>query len=333
MKDYKIRRMDGERVLILGGMGAIGSNLAHKITTLGAKVTIYDSFMEGTGANPINIKEIKDLVDVVKGDIRDIKPLTKAVKDKTIIFNCAAQVSHLVSMQDPFLDIDINCIGHINVLESCRKVNDSAKIIYTGTRGQNGEALYNPIDEDHPDNPIDIYGANKLASELYHFVYHKAYGIWTTSLRLTNTYGPRAQMNNPQHSIVNWLISKVLLDEEITVFEPGTQLRDINYMQDVIDALILASQNKKANGEMFLLGSGQGIEFVDLAKLIIEIAGAGKYRKVPWPEDRKTIETGSVVINYSKINKLLGWHPKTMPEEGIKKTISFYKRNFNSYFK
>lgn len=332
MNNYEIRRMDGERVLILGGMGSIGSNLAHKIVTLGAKVTIYDNFMKGTGANPMNIKEIKDSVDVVKGDIRDIKPLTNVVKDKTIIFNCAAQVSHVLSMKDPFLDIDINCIGHINVLESCRKVNDSAKIVYTGTRGQSGAALYSPIDENHPDNPPDVYCADKLASELYHFVYHRTYGMSATSLRLTNTYGPRAQMSHSGHSIVNWIIGRAMLGETIPVFEPGTQLRDINYMDDVIDALVLASQNNKSNGQMFLVGSGKGIDFLSLVKMIVKITGKGSYKITSWPKERKNIETGSVVVDYSKINKMLGWHPKTMPEEGIKKTISFYKRNFNDYF-
>jgi len=333
MNDYEIKRMDGENVLILGGMGAIGSNIAHKIIPLGAKVTIYDNFMEGTGANPFNIHEIKDKLELVKGDIRNFNSLSKVIKDKSIIFNCAAQVSHLLSMQDPFLDIDINCLGHINVLECCRKFNDSAKIIYTGTRGQNGEALYNPINEDHPDNPTDIYGANKLASELYHFVYHKAYGMWATSLRLTNTYGPRAQMINTGHSIINWIISQAMLGKTIPVFEPGTQLRDINYMEDAVDALILSSQNNKSNGQMFLLGSGKGIAFLNLVDTIVKIAGKGSYELTQWPKERKNIETGSVVVDYSKINKMLGWYPKTMPEEGIKKTISFYKRNFNDYFK
>jgi len=332
MEDYTIKRMDGERVLILGGLGGIGSNIAQDAVNLGAEVTVYDSLMEGTGTNIHNIKNIKEKVEVIKDDIRDFKSLSKAVKGKNIIFNCAGQVSHILSMKDPFLDIDINCTGQINVLESCRKFNDQAKIIFTGTRGQTGIPQYSPIDENHPDNPTDIYGANNLAAEFYHLIYHKAYGMWTTSLRLTNTYGPRAKMNSPQHSIINWLISKAMLDEEIPVYKPGTQLRDINYMQDVVDALILASQNHNANGQKFFLGSGKGVTFVDIINSIIRIAKKGSYKLVEWPKDREKIETGSVIVDYSKINKILGWYPKTSLEEGITKSLSFYKENFDDYF-
>lgn len=323
---YNLKRMDGEKVLILGGMGAIGSNIAHKTVQLGADVTIYDNFMEGSGANLLNIKEIKGNVNIIRGDIRDINSLNKVVKDKNVIFNCAAQVSHVLSMQNPFLDIDINCLGQINVLEACRRFNDSAKIVYTGTRAQNGAAVYSPIDENHPDNVTDIYGADKLAAELYHFIYHKAYGLWTTSLRLTNTYGPRAQMSHAQHSIVNWIISNAMSGKNIPVFEPGTQLRDILYMDDAVDSLLLASQDDRSNGEMFVVGSGKGIPFIEIVKSAIKISGTGSYDLVPWPKERKAIETGSVVLSYSKINKLLGWHPKTSSEEGIKKTIDFYRQ-------
>ncbi|MBI4149344.1 GDP-mannose 4,6-dehydratase [Candidatus Woesearchaeota archaeon] len=328
---YRINRMDGEEVLILGGMGAVGSNLAHQAVSLGARVTIFDNFMEGTGANPANIKEIKDQLAIIRGDIRNLDALSQAVRGKSIIFNCAAQVNHILSMQNPFLDIDINCMGQINVLEACRRHNDAARIVYTGTRGQSGAALYSPIDEQHPDNPTDVYGADKLASEWYHLLYHKHYGIWTTSLRMTNTYGPRAQIIHPTYSIINWVIGKAILNQEITVFKPGTQLRDTNYMQDAVDALFLAAQNKSANGEMFVLGSGQGIPFIELVKLIISIAGTGTYKLVDWPADRRNIETGSVILNHGKIKAMLGWEPKTPLEEGIRKTIDFYRLNFNEY--
>jgi len=332
MKEYQIKRMDDEDVLILGGMGAIGSNIAHSMVRLGAKVTIFDNMMEGTGANPANIKEIKDKIKFVKGDIRDFEELKKVIKNKRIIYNCAAQVSHVLSMENPFLDIDINCRGQINVLECCRRCNDSAKIVYTGTRSQFGIPQMNPLTEECIDSPVDVYSANKLASELYHLIYYNAYGIKATSLRMTNTYGPRAQMRNPTYNFVNWLIAKAIMNEELTVFEPGTQVRDLNYVDNAIDAIILASQNERTSGEVYLVGSGNGISIIELAKIIVEIAKSGKVKIVPYPKNRKSAEVGDVVIDYSKIKKATGWFPKTSIREGIKKTINFYRKRFNEYF-
>jgi len=331
MNNYQLKKMDGEEVLILGGMGSIGSNIAHSVIKLGANITIFDNLTENTGANMANIKEIKDRVTFIKGDIRDFDVLKKVVKDKNIIYNCAAQVNHVLSMQNPFLDIDVNCIGQINVLESCRQFNDSAKIVFTATRSQHGASKIIPLTEECVDNPPDIYSANKLGGELYHIIYYNTYGIKTTSLRLTNTYGPRAQLNNPGYNVINWLIGKALQDEDLTIYKPGTQLRDINYVQDVVDAMILASQSNKSNGEVYLVGSGKGTKLIDLAHIIVKIVGTGRVTLVPWPKERRSMETGSIIINYSKINKDLNWYPKTSVEEGIKKTIDFYKKRHSDY--
>jgi UDP-glucose 4-epimerase len=332
MKDYKIKDMKEKEVLILGGMGAIGSNIAHTSVELGAKVTIFDNMMEGTGANPANIKEIKNDIKFVKGDIRNFEELKEVIKNKAVIFNCAAQVNHVLSMQNPFLDIDINCKGQINVLEACRKFNDSAKMIYAGTRSQFGIPQKIPLDENCLDNPTDIYSVNKIAGELYHWIYHNSYGLKTVSLRLTNTYGPRAQTNNPGYNVVNWMIGRSMLNQDLTIFKPGAQLRDLIYSQDAVDALILASQSKKCEGEVFVVGCGKGTSLVDLAKEIVKISGKGNIKLVPWPAERKAMEVGDITIDYSKIKKVLGWYPKTPMTEGLKKTIDFYRDNFSDYF-
>ncbi|MCK4669646.1 MAG: SDR family NAD(P)-dependent oxidoreductase [Nanoarchaeota archaeon] len=324
--------MDREEVLVLGGMGAIGSCLAHTLVSLGADVTIFDNMMKNTGANIANIKEIKDRVKFIKGDIRDMGELEKVIREKQIIFSCAAQVSHVLSMEDPFLDIDINCRGHIRILECCRKYNPTAKIVYTGTRSQFGATTKLPISEECLDNPTDVYSTNKLASELYHIIYHRIHGLATTSLRLTNTYGSRAQMNNPGYNVVNWLIGKAIQDEDLTVFEPGTQLRDINYVQDVVDAMILAGQREEAIGKVFLLGSGEGISLRDLSEKIVKITGTGRVKMVPWPEDRKKIEVGDIVIDFSKVREALEWVPRTSVEDGIRETVKFYRERFEDYF-
>lgn len=320
MKDYK-----DKEILITGGLGAIGSNIAVKLVGLGAKVTIIDNMLKDSGANPENIRQIKDKVKLVIGDIRNEEDVKKVVKNKAIIFNCAAQISHVASMENPYLDIDINLNGNITLLEMCRKFNDNVKIVYTGTRGQIGPLKTLPADERHQDNPTDIYGVNKLTAEHYHLIYYNTYGLRTTSLRLVNTYGPRAQIDDPRHSIVNWLIGRAIKNETITVYKPGTQKRDCNYVMDAVDALLLAGANEKSNGKAYNLGSGKPIEFINLAKKIIEISGSGNWKLVPWPKERKGIEVGDSFLSYEKIKRDLGWEPKTILEDGIRETVKFYR--------
>lgn len=331
MQEYNIKRMDGQRVLITGGLGFIGSNLAHHLVKLGANVTLYDALLPQYGGNLVNIQEIKDKVVDVRADMRDFNKLTEHVKNQDVIFNCAAQVSHVGSMTDPYTDIDINCTGTINLLEAARKFNDDVKIVYTGTRSQVGRMEYSPIDEKHPEFPPDIYSANKSVAEKYHLIYYKAYGIPTTSLRLSNTYGPRAQIRHKGYGIINYLIRMAILNEVITVYEPGTQTRDCIYVDDVVNSMILTAQSSNSNGEVFFVGSGKDVTFVDLVKLIVKVAGSGEWRFVPWPSERKSIEVGDISLNIEKIRRSLGWHPKTSLEEGLKTTIEFYRDRVHNY--
>ncbi|MEM3399507.1 MAG: SDR family NAD(P)-dependent oxidoreductase [Candidatus Micrarchaeia archaeon] len=330
-KPYCLKRMEGVRALITGGLGFFGSNIAHKLVSLGADVVIYDACLDPYGWNFANIKEIRDKVKFVKGDIRDEELMEKSVSECDIIFNCAAQVSHVDSMKDPYLDLDINCRGQMTLLEACRKKNDGVKIVYAGTRGQIGVMVYSPVDENHPCMPTDVYGANKHAGELYHLLYCRVYGIKVCSIRANNTYGPRHQMKHGRYGILNWFVRKAMLGETIEVYGDGMQAREYNYIDDTVDAFILAAQSERAWGEVFLLGSGSPVKFIDMVKAVVRAVGKGSYKIVPWPKERKSIEVGDFVVSYGKIRKMLGWEPTTNLEEGLAKTVGFYKERLAEY--
>jgi len=318
-------------VLITGGLGFIGSNLAHKLVKLDANVTIVDAMIPEMGGNLYNIYEIRDRVKLNFADIRDENAMNQLVKDKDYIFNLAAQLSHTESMKDPFSDLDINCQGHLILLEACRKFNDDTKIIYTGTRAQYGKILYNPVDEKHPINPTDANGITKHACEQYHLLYYNVYGIKTTSLRLTNTYGPRHQMKHKEQGFVGWFIRQAIDNEEIKIFGDGQQVRDINYVDDVVDALLMAAIDDKVNGEVFNLG-GCPISLLNLVKLIIDAVGRGTYKLVEYPKEWKKIEIGNYIADITKIKNELGWEPKTDIKEGLIKTVKYYERNKSYYW-
>ena len=330
-KSYTLKELKDQEVLITGGLGFIGSNLAHSLIALKANVTIYDACLDPYGWNFANIKEIKDKVTFLKADTRDMDILKKHIKEKDIIFDCAAQLSHTISMENPFLDIDINVRGTLNVVEATRQVNDKAKLIYASTRGVIGKMLYSPIDENHPTNPVDINGINKLTAEKYYMLYNKIYGLNTTSIRINNTYGIRSQMKRGDYSIINWFIGLVLQNKPIPIYGDGSQTRDYNYVQDVVDAIILTAQRKESTGEIFMLGSGQETKLIDAVNLIIKLTGKGKIEKKPWPKERKNIEIGNFLVSYEKINSYLGWHPKTGLENGLRKTIQFYQQRLQDY--
>ena len=321
-----------KKVLITGGLGFLGSNLAIALVGLGAKVTIFDAMMPLYGGNFFNIESIKDKAEVIIGDIRDSVKLGEGVRGKDLIFHIAAQTSHVDSMKDPLLDIDINCRGNIIFLESCRNNNPNVKIVYTGTRGQYGKVEYAPVDEKHTLNPTDIYGANKTAGEQYHFIYSNAYGLRVCSLRVNNTYGPRHQMKHSFYGILNWFIRLAMEGKAIKVYGEGSQLRDYNYVDDVTNAFLLAGANEKANTKIYNLGSGKPIKFIDLVKKVIEATGSGSFEKIPWPEDRKMIETGDYVADFNKIKNELGWDPVIGMDEGLQRTIDFYKKYRDKYW-
>jgi len=328
---YELKEMKGKSALVTGGLGFIGSNLAHKLVSLGADVVVFDACLDPYGWNLANIEEIKEKVKFIKGNVLDLELLKKSVKDKDFIFHCAGQVSHVYSMKNPFLDLEMNCKGTLNLLEACRTNGDGMKLVYAGTCGQIGKMEYSPIDEKHPTDPMDVYGINKLACEKYFILYNKVYGMDSCSVRISYNYGPRQMVRHLDYGIFNYFVRMAIEGKEIAIYEPGTQLRDYNYVEDSIDAMILCSQSKKAFGEVFMLGSGKPIKFIDMVKSIVEATGTGSCKLVPWPKERKAIEKGDYFASFEKIKNTLGWIPKTTFSKGLKKTVEFYKKRLNEY--
>lgn len=327
--DYSVYK--NKNILITGGLGFIGSSLAYRLAEYQGNIILVDSLMPGYGGNIFNIKGIEDKVKVDKSDIRDQAGMNSLVKGQDYIFNLAGTLSHVDSMLDPFTDLQINCIGQLSILEACRKYNPKVKIIFAGTRGQYGRAKYLPVDEAHPAQPIDVNGINNLAGEQYCILYNNVYGIEAVSLRLTNTFGPRHQMKHHKQGIVNWFIRLLIEGKKIQIYGDGKQVRDINYIEDVVEAFLMAGAFKKASGEVFNLG-GAHMPLLELVKLMIKIYGRGSYELMPYPEENKKIEIGDYVADYTKITNLLGWKPRVNIEEGIKKTFEYYEKNREFYW-
>ena len=323
---------EGKNVLITGGLGFIGSTLAYRLVEYQANVLIVDSLIPEYGGNLLNIKGIEDKVKVNIADVRDNYGMSYLVKGQDIIFNLAGTLSHIDSMKDPFTDLQINCVSQLSILEACKKNNLNVKILFAGTRGQYGKAIYLPVDEKHPMNPIDVNGINNIAGEWYHILYYNAYGIKACSLRLTNTYGPRHQMKHSKQGFLNWFIRLAMDNQDITIYEPGTQKRDFNYVDDVVEAMLLAIAADKSNGEVFNLGSGEPISVNDIAQKVVEIVGSGRIKLIPYPEEKKKIEIGDYYASFTKINQTLGWNPKTPLEEGLRKAVDYYKKYKNFYW-
>ncbi|MFC1559877.1 NAD-dependent epimerase/dehydratase family protein [Candidatus Margulisiibacteriota bacterium] len=318
-------------ILITGGLGFIGSTLAHRLVDQGAKVTIVDALISDYGGNMFNIDDIKDKVSVNIADVRDEAKMSEFIKGKDTIFNLAGTLSHIDSMKDPYTDLDINCRAQLSILESCRKNNRNVKVIFAGTRGQYGKAEYLPVDEKHPQQPTDVNGINNMAGEWYHILYNNIYGIRATSLRMTNTYGPRHQMKHHKQGVINWFIRHIIDGQEIKIYGDGKQIRDLNYVDDVVEALMLAAANDISNGEVFNLG-GTPISLTDFVELAIKTAGKGSYKLIPYPPESKPIEVGDYKADHTKITKTLGWKPKVPLEEGIKKTLDYYIKNKKHYW-
>lgn len=327
-----------KNILITGGLGFIGSNLAIKLVELGADVTIIDALISQYGGNLYNIEPIKDRVKVVRGDIREKKVIDKMIKDKDIIFNLAGTLSHIDSMTDPMTDLEINCRAQLSLLESVRNYNPKVKIVFAGTRNQYGKAKYLPVDENHPQEPTDINGINNIAAEKYHLMYTSVYGIKTVSLRMTNTFGPRHQMKHPRQGVLNWFIRQILDGDVVRLYGDGKQIRDVNYIDDVVSALLIVGKSKKGWGEAYNLG-GTPISLLEFIKKTIKIVKSiqddvrhsSNIVLEPFPSDRRRIEVGDYIASWKKMKKTYGWKPIITLENGIKRTVNYYLK-FKKYY-
>lgn len=321
-----------KKVLITGGCGFIGSSLARRLISLGAKVTIVDSLIPSYGGNLRNISDIRDQVWLNISDVRDSNAMAYLIQGQDYLFNLAGQTSHIDSMADPYTDLDINAKAQLSILEVARQCNPKVRIVFASTRQLYGKPQYLPVDERHPIVPVDVNGINKLAGEGYHLLYNNVYGIKSVCLRLTNTYGPGMRVKDARQTFLGIWIKQILSGQSIQVYGDGKQLRDFNYVDDVVDAILLAASKDEAVGEIINLGASEVIGLADLANKMVEIYGAGQWGLLPFPAERKSIDIGDYYGDWKKANSILGWNPKVGLSEGLKRSLDYYKRDGAFYW-
>jgi len=320
----------GKRVLITGGLGFIGSNLARRLVDEGADVTVVDSLIPEYGGNLFNISEFADRVTVNISDVRDEHGLRYLIQGHDLLFNLAGQTGHLDSMTDPETDLEINCKAQLAILETCRKFNPDIKIVFASTRQIYGRPDYVPVDEKHLVRPVDVNGINKAAGEAYHILYNDVYGIRACALRLTNTYGPHMRVRDARQTFLGIWIRQVVRGEPFEVWE-GSQLRDFTYVDDAVEAFLATARDEGANGRTFNLGGLEAISLHDLAGLLIKVNGGGTCETRAFPADRKRIDIGDYYADYSSIREAIGWEPRVTLEVGLMRTLEFYREHLDKY--
>lgn len=327
--DYRDFYRD-RKVLVTGGLGFIGANLCRALADLGARVLAVDSLLPDYGGNLFNLAGYEERVRINIADVRG-HGMQYLVRDQEVLFNLAGQVSHVDSMNDPFTDLEINCTSQLHILEAVRKNNRELKIVYAGTRQVYGKPMRLPVDETHLLNPTDVNGINKISGEFYHLVYHNVYGLRASSLRLTNTYGPRQLIRHNRQGFIGWFVRLALLGEGIKIFGDGQQRRDFDYVDDVVDAFLRAGASDAADGQVFNLGGAPPITLLALAQDLIRLSGHGGYELVPFPEDRKRIDIGDFEADASKIQSTLGWASRTPLQDGLVRTLAYYREHKEHY--
>jgi UDP-glucose 4-epimerase len=328
--DYRQFYRD-RKVMITGGLGFIGSNLARQLVDLGADVLLVDSLIPDYGGNLFNIDGFADRVRVNVADIRQQSTMNYLVRDREVIFSLAGQVSHIDSMRDPYTDLDINCRSQLTVLEACRHYNPRVKVVFAGTRQVYGRPDSLPVNESHLVRPTDVNGINKAAGEYYHLVYNNVFGVRACSLRLTNVYGPRQMLRHNRQGFIGWFIRLAIEDRTIQIFGDGSQLRDFVYVDDAADAFLRAGASDACNGEVFNIGGERPISHRELTTLLIEVAGSGRVEYVEWPPEKKAIDIGSFYADSSKFKHTTGWAPSVKLREGLQQTITFYREHWSHY--
>jgi UDP-glucose 4-epimerase len=320
----------GARVVITGGLGFVGSNLARRLVECNAEVTLVDSLIPEYGGNLFSVAGIEDRVKINIADVRDPHSTDYLVQRQDFLFNLAGQTSHVDSMQEPETDLEINCRAQLSILEACRRRNPKIKIVFASTRQIYGQPDYLPVDENHALRPVDVNGINKMAGEWYHILYNNVYGIRACALRLTNTIGPRMRVKDARQTFLGVWIRLLIEGKPFEVWD-GSQLRDLTYVDDAVDAFLLAAQSDEANGKVFNLGGGPVVSLKQLADLLIEVNGSGEYVTREFPPERKRIDIGDYYGSFERIRSCLGWEPKVPLREGLSRTIAFYRQHLNHY--
>jgi UDP-glucose 4-epimerase len=325
--------LKGLKVMITGGLGFIGSNLARQCLQLGAEVTVFDCLDPRSGGNLYNVRDIKDALDLRFYDILSFEHVCEHIIDKDIVFNCAASTSHLFSMREPWIDLDVNSRGVINLLEAMRRFNPDLKFIQLGTSTQLGQLRYQPADENHPEFPTDIYSANKSVAEKFVLVYARAYNLRAAVMRLSNVFGPRASIHSPEFTFNNYFIGLALQDKEVTVFGEGSQRRNVIYVDDAVSALIIASLNNGVDGETWFVVGDEHYSVAEIAEATVACIGSGRVRFVEWPKDKKAIDVGDAILSNAKLKAITPWTPQESLKGGLVKTRDYYRDCLAAYLR
>ena len=320
----------GARVLVTGGLGFVGSALARRLAGSGAEVAVVDALIPEHGGSRRNVRGLENALQVEIADVRDASAMKRLVAGRDFLFNLAGQTCHMDSMTDPWTDLDINVRAQLSLLEVCRQYNPGVKIVFAGTRQVYGRPDFLPVDEKHPPRPVDVNGIHKLAAERYHVLYNDVYGLRACVLRLTNSYGPRMRIKDARQTFLGEWIRLALEGRTLDVWGGG-QLRDFNYVDDVVDALLLAAAAAETNGRIYNLGGAAPVSLEALAGLVIEAAGRGSYALKPFPEDRKLIDIGDYYADSGRIRSALGWEPRIGLQEGLARTLAFFRENLADY--
>jgi UDP-glucose 4-epimerase len=321
----------GRKVMVTGGLGFIGSNLARRLVELGSDVLLIDSLIPDYGGNLFNIDGIADRVRVNIADVRQQSTLNHLVRDRDVIFNLAGQVSHIDSMREPYADLEINCRGQLTILEACRHNNPGVKVVFAGTRQVYGHPDSLPVNESHLVRPTDVNGINKAAGEYYHLVYNNVFKVRACSLRLTNVYGPRQLIRHSRQGFLAWFIRLAIEDRAIQIYGDGSQLRDFVYVDDAADAFLRAGASDACNGDAFNVGGTEPLSHRELAGLLVAIAGSGRVEYVEWPPEKKAIDIGDFYADSSKFRRVTGWTPTVLLGDGLASTVAFYREHFDRY--
>ncbi|MBI3541924.1 MAG: NAD-dependent epimerase/dehydratase family protein [Deltaproteobacteria bacterium] len=320
----------GRRVLVTGGAGFIGSNLVVRLVGEGAVVRVVDAMLPLLGGNPFNLAPVKDDIELRQVDLRDLSAAQSAVEGMEYIFNLAGNVSHLDSMQEPLTDLTINVNAQVNTLEACRAKNRDAMIVYTSTRQLYGVPQYLPVDERHPVSPIDVNGINKLAAEHYHTLYARVYDMKTCSLRLTNTYGPRQLIRHARQGFIGWFVNRALLGEKIQLFGGGGQKRDFTFVDDAVEAMLVAATNPVCRGEVYNL-NGERLSLEEVARILLALCPKASVEKVPFPPEKKKIDIGDYFGSAGKFIEATGWGAHVTVADGLAKMVEYYRANQSHY--
>lgn len=327
------RFYDGKRCLVTGGLGFIGSTVAIALVRAGARVTVIDNMLPNHGGNPFNVEPVKDRLAVSFGDILSESAMAYLVKDQDVVFHLAGQVSHVLSMSNPFPDIDINVKGTAVVMEAVKHHAPKAVVVYTGTRGQYGSSVKLPVDEDTPMHPKGLYELTNLTAEKIVQLYAQNFGVRAVMLRLTNIYGPRAQMLHSHFGVVNWFVRQILDGNPIPLFGDGSILRDFVYVDDAARACLLAAATEPAHGRVFNVGDDRPTSFRQLAEAMLRAAGEGSIRYVEFTPERRAQEPGDFYSDISRARAVLGWAPAVELEEGLRRTFAYYREHRDHYWK